>query len=133
MWPNNHDDDTNLQMPVFDKLSNPSFFSRCFERSLFLVGSVRYRHPIGKDYKWYISGIYYCQLRDYMVPIPPIKGTRFHSIESTLSPHPNTGSNGFTTWMFRDVDRSTRNRFLKHTHLDVPFVRSYIWLPLRLI
>ena len=26
-------------------------------------------------YKWYISGIY-CQLGDYMVPIPPIKGTR---------------------------------------------------------
>ena len=32
-----------------------------------------YNHPISKDYKWYISGIY-CQLGDYMVPIPPIKG-----------------------------------------------------------
>ena len=26
-------------------------------------------------YKWYISGIY-CQLGDYISPIPPIKGTR---------------------------------------------------------
>ena len=26
-----------------------------------------YNPPIGKDYKWYISGIY-CQLGDYMVP-----------------------------------------------------------------
>ena len=42
-----------------------------------------YNHPIGKDYKWYISGIY-CQLGDYMVPIPPIKGTRFHSIDLKL-------------------------------------------------
>ena len=29
------------------------------------MGSVAYNHPIGKDYKWYISGIY-CQLGDYI-------------------------------------------------------------------
>ena len=41
-------------------------------------------HPIGKDYKWYISGIY-CQLGTYISPIPPIKGTRFHSIDEMAS------------------------------------------------
>ena len=29
----------------------------------------------GKDYKWYISGIY-CQLGDYISPIPPKKGNQ---------------------------------------------------------
>ena len=43
-----------------------------------------YNHPIGKDYKWYISGIY-CQLGTYISPIPPIKGTRFHSIDEMAS------------------------------------------------
>ena len=33
-------------------------------------GRLAYNH-----YKWYISGIY-CQLGDYISPIPPIKGTR---------------------------------------------------------
>ena len=28
---------------------------------------VAYNHPISKDYKWYISGIY-CQLGDYKSP-----------------------------------------------------------------
>ena len=31
------------------------------------MGSVAYITPEGKDYKWYISGIY-CQLGDYMPP-----------------------------------------------------------------
>ena len=31
--------------------------------------------------KWYISGIY-CQLGDYISPIPPIKGTRNHYVPS---------------------------------------------------
>ena len=31
------------------------------------VGSVAYNPPEGKDYKWYISGIY-CQLGDYVPP-----------------------------------------------------------------
>ena len=31
------------------------------------MGSVAYNPPEGKDYKWYISGIY-CQLGDYMPP-----------------------------------------------------------------
>ena len=38
-------------------------FSMVVSGSLFLVGSVIYNHPIGKDYKWYISGTY-CQLGD---------------------------------------------------------------------
>ena len=44
-----------------------------------------YNHPIGKDYKWYIGGILPANWGDYMVPIPPIKGTRFHSIEQIHS------------------------------------------------
>ena len=32
------------------------------------MGSVAYNHPIGKDYKWYISGIY-CQLGDHISPL----------------------------------------------------------------
>ncbi len=32
-----------------------------------LVGSVAYNPQEGKDYKWYISGIY-CHLGDYMLP-----------------------------------------------------------------
>ena len=39
------------------------------------VGSI-FHHPIGKDYKWHISGFCYCQLGDYMLPLPLIKGTR---------------------------------------------------------
>ena len=38
------------------------------------IGSI-WGPPEGKDYKWYISGIY-CQLGDYMLPIPPFRGTR---------------------------------------------------------
>ena len=38
------------------------------------IGSI-FHPPEGKDYKWYISGIY-CQLGDYMLPIPPFRGTR---------------------------------------------------------
>ena len=44
-----------------------------FSGSLFLggIGDI-YNQPIGKNYKWYISCIY-CQLGDYISPIPPIK------------------------------------------------------------
>ena len=38
------------------------------------IGDI-YNPPIGKDYKWYMSGIY-CQLGDYTSRIPSIKGTR---------------------------------------------------------
>ena len=38
-------------------------------------GSIFEPPRLGKDYKWYISGIY-CQLGDYMPPIPPFRGTR---------------------------------------------------------
>ena len=31
--------------------------------------------PEGKDYKWYISGIY-CQLGDGLCHLPPFRGTR---------------------------------------------------------
>ena len=46
--------------------------SKCLDQWLFLVplkggiGSI-FHPPEGKDYKWYISGIY-CQLGDYMLP-----------------------------------------------------------------
>ena len=46
--------------------TTPFIFNGCFWFPLW-VGSVAYNHPIGKCYKWYISGIY-CQLGDYMVP-----------------------------------------------------------------
>ena len=39
----------------------------CFFGSHKKVGSVAYNHSIGKDYKWYISGIY-CQLGDSYEP-----------------------------------------------------------------
>ena len=42
---------------------------------------VTYNHPIGNIYKWYISGILPANLGHYISPIPPIKGTRFHSID----------------------------------------------------
>ena len=41
----------------------------CFERS------VIYNHPIGKDYKWYISGIFPANW-GIIWYLPPIKGTR---------------------------------------------------------
>ena len=34
-----------------------------------------YNPPEGKDYKWYISGIY-CQLGDGLCHLPPFRGTR---------------------------------------------------------
>ena len=39
------------------------------------VGSI-FHHPIGKDYKWHISGFFYCQLGDFMYYLPLIKGIR---------------------------------------------------------
>ena len=47
-------------------------------------------------YQWYI----YCQLGDYISPIPPMKGTRFHSIE------PFFFRMNFTTWTSQEA-RST--------------------------
>jgi len=39
------------------------------------VGLVAYNHPIGNMYHLYTT-YSPCQLDDYMLPIPPIKGTR---------------------------------------------------------
>ena len=47
-----------------------SLLSTAVSGSLKKVGSVIYNHPIGKDYKWYISGIY-CQLGDCISPRDP--------------------------------------------------------------
>ena len=44
---------------------------------LITVGSVIYNHPIGKDYKWYISGIFFLPIRGLYITDPTvIKGTR---------------------------------------------------------
>ena len=45
-----------------------------------------YNHPIGKDDKWYISGIFPANWGIICYLPPPIEGTRFHSIDlvSTL-------------------------------------------------
>ena len=63
------------------------------------MGSVIYNHPIGKDYKWYISGIY-CQLGDYISPIPPIEGTRnnhcFFLLGDLINAHTIHGTGTFT-------------------------------------
>ena len=57
----------------------------CFDGSPKKVGLVIYNHTIG----WKNATYSPCQSGYYMLPIPPIKGTRFHSIEgmrSTLQP-----------------------------------------------
>ena len=39
------------------------------------IGSI-FHPPEGKDYKWYICGIFPAKWGDYMPPIPPFRGTR---------------------------------------------------------
>ena len=66
----------------------PYIFSFCsFKKKSIIIWSmefpgslnrwyVAYNHPIGKDYKWYISGFLLPIEGLYISPIPPIKGTR---------------------------------------------------------
>ena len=59
------------------KMGRPPKKSQVFQWSFLvpLIGGYVAYHPIGKEYKWYISGLY-CQLGDYIYHLPPIKGTR---------------------------------------------------------
>ena len=84
-----HDKDSLLQVgwvyPQYEKLIDPGTY-RCWGKnasssiavsgSLLLVGSVIYTHSIGSVYHLYTTYIYIALWGYYMLPIPPIKGTR---------------------------------------------------------